>query len=131
MITLKRKDLIYPELSYQIVNCAFKVHNILGGGLAEKDYQLALAKEFENRKMSFNEQHYIPLEYCGIHIRKRFCDFLVDNKIVVEIKCGSRIKYKDFKQTEEYLKVFECKLGLLIVFGREYVSRKRVLNIEM
>ncbi len=95
MCELKRKDLIYPELSYQIINCAYKVHNTLGGGLAEKDYQKALAIEFANQQILVTEQFYIPLSYCGNQIRKRFCDYLVDKKIVVEIKSGARIKYVD------------------------------------
>ena len=129
MVFLKKKDLIYPDLSYLILNCVFKIHNTLGGGLSEKDYQNALASEFKSRKVLFEEQHYLPLDYCGIHIRKRFCDFLIEDKIIIEIKSGTRIKYKDFKQTEEYLKVKNCKLGLQIVFGREYVTFKRVLNL--
>jgi GxxExxY protein len=129
MAFTRRKDLIYPELSYQILNCAFKVHNTIGGGLDEKDYQNALAVEFRKQSILIKEQQYIPLNYYDKNIRKRYCDFIVEDKIVVEIKAGSRIKYKDFKQTEGYLKVFEKKLGLLIVFGREYVTWKRVLNI--
>ena len=124
-----RKDLIYPELSYLILNCVFKVHNTLRGGLAEKDYQKALAAEFRSRGIKFEEQKYIPLNYRDEKISKRFGDFVVEDKIVVEIKSGNRIIYKDFKQTECYIKILDCKLGLLIVFGREYVSHKRVLNI--
>ena len=129
MAFTKRKDLIYPELSYLILNCAFKVHNMLGGGLEEKDYQKALAVEFKSRGIQYQEQKYIPLNYIDENIRKRFSDFVVEDKIVVEIKSGKRIKYKDFKQTEGYLKILNYKLGLQIVFGREYVSHKRVLNI--
>ena len=95
----------------------------------EKDYQNALAIEFRKQTILIKEQQYIPLSYYDKNIRKRYCDFIVEGKIVVEIKAGTRIKYKDFKQTEGYLKVFEKKLGLLIVFGREYVTWKRVLNI--
>ena len=129
MVTTKRKDLIYPELSYLILECAFKVHNTIGGGLDEKDYQKALAAEFTKRGINFVEQKYIPLEYDDIKIRKRFSDFVVEEKIAVEIKSGARIKYKNFKQTEQYLKIMDYKLGLLIVFGREFVTHKRVLNI--
>ena len=97
MVFLKRQDLIYPELSYMILNCAFTVHNYIGGGLSEKDYQKALAVEFQKRNMLFSEQKFIPLEYSGINIRKRFCDYTVEDKIVIEIKSGTRIRYSDFK----------------------------------
>jgi len=130
MKLLFRKDLIYPELSYQILNCAFKVHNTLGGGFKEKDYQAALAAEFKARKISFEQLESIALIYEGQNIRKRIFDFVVDKKIVVEIKCGIRIKYADYCQTSQYLKILNHELGLLIHFGREHVTHKRILNIQ-
>ncbi len=129
MTTLKRQDLIFPELSYRILGCAYKVHNQLGGGLKEDVYQKALACEFKNQSVRFTEQYPVPIEYSGEIIKKKRCDFVVEDLIAVEIKSGTRIKYKDFKQAEEYIKQLNLKLGLQIVFGRENVTHKRILNL--
>ena len=129
MTNLKRQDLIYPELSYRILGCAYKVHNELGGGLKEDVYQKALALEFQKQSIQFNEQQGIPVEYGGKIIKRKRGDYVVENLITVEIKSGKRIRYKDFKQTKEDLILQNYKLGLLIVFGREHVTHKRVLNL--
>ena len=125
----KNPNLVYPELSYQIMRCAFNVHNTLGGGLPEKDYQQALAREFKLQGITYSEQCYVEIEYKGKTL-KRFCDFLVDEKILIEIKSVSRIVYRDFQQAERYLVFKKLKLALLILFGREFVSHKRILNIN-
>jgi hypothetical protein len=65
MITLKRQDLIYPELSYKIIGCAFDVYNSLGSGHHEKYYQRALSEAFSNQKLSFHQQVHFPLSYKG------------------------------------------------------------------
>ena len=129
MTPLKRQDLIYPELSYRILGCAFKVHNELGGGLKEDVYQAALAKEFQEQSIQFIEQPGVPVVYRGKILKRKRCDYVVENLIYVEIKSSTRIKYKDFKQTEEYIILKNYKLGILIVFGRENVTHKRVLNL--
>lgn len=59
MHDLKRNDLLYPELSFQIVGCAFEVHNELGFGFKESIYQKALALAFKEKKLSYTEQFFI------------------------------------------------------------------------
>ncbi len=61
--TLKRTDLVYPELSFIIVGCAYEVFNELGPGHTEKNYQRALAVVYEGKKIKFKEQMYYPLKF--------------------------------------------------------------------
>ena len=129
MTNLRRQDLIYPELSYLIMGCAYRVHNHLGGGLKEDVYQDALACEFKKQSIRFTDQPGVPINYDGKFLKRKRCDFVVEDLIAVEIKSGTRIKYKDIEQTKEYINLMKYKLGLLIVFGREYVKDKRVLNL--
>jgi len=89
MTTLRRTDLIYPELSYKIIGCAFDVYNSLGSGHHEKYYQRALAETFFGQNFNFSQQVDFPLKYKEKIIGRNFLDFLVDNKIVVEIKRGN------------------------------------------
>ena len=122
--------LVLPELSYQIVGCAFDVHNELGGGHHEKYYQRALAEAFKVRKIAFIEQAYYPLNYRGKTVGKQFVDFIVDSKVVVEIKKGYRFSKRHIDQILGYLKASKLSLAILINFGREAVSFKRVVNFS-
>ncbi len=83
---LKRKDILYPDLSYKIIGCAFDVYNSLGAGHHEKYYQRALSEAFSSKKLKFSQQVYYPLKYRNRIIGKNFVDFLIEGKIIVEIK---------------------------------------------
>lgn len=124
-----RSNLICPELSYRIVGSAFDVWNELGEGHVEKYYQRALARAFSKEGLGYREQVASPLKYKGETIGKNFLDFLVDGKIIVEIKKGDRFSKKQYDQVREYLKVSNLQLGLLIGFGNEGVTCKRVVNL--
>lgn len=127
---LVRQDLVEPELSYKIIGCAFNVHNEIGGGHHEKYYQRALAEEFRRQNLKCKEQEYYPLEYKGKTIGKHFLDFVVESKIVVEVKKGSQYSKKHINQVMEYLKVSNLELALLVSFGNEKVSFERIVNFH-
>jgi GxxExxY protein len=126
---LKRADLLHPELSYAIIGCAFEVYNTIGSGHQEKNYQKALREEFKLKKLSFREQVHYPLNYKGEFIGKNFLDFLVDGKVVVEIKKGNIFSKRHIDQVLNYLKLTNMKLAILINFGSEGVAFKRIINL--
>ena len=126
---LRRQDLLYPELSYKIVGSAFDVCNELGGGHSEKYYQKALAEAFSKNNIKFQEQVSFPMSYNNKVIGRKFLDFLVEDKIVVEIKKGNRFSKSHIDQVLEYLKMNDFKLAILINFGNEGVVFKRIINI--
>ncbi|GAH59899.1 unnamed protein product, partial [marine sediment metagenome] len=111
MNNLRRDDLIHPELSYQVVGALFEVHNNLGSGHHEKYYQRALAKELNKRGLAFQEQVHTPLNFKDSNIGRYYIDFLVENKIVLEIKKGDRFSKQHINQTLTYLKTKNLKLG--------------------
>jgi len=117
MVTLKRTDLLYPELSYKIIGCAFDVYNALGSGHHEKYYQRALAESFSGQGLNFAQQVNFPLKYKEKIIGRNFLDFLVENKIVVEIKKGEHFSKTYIDQVMEYLKLSNLKLAILINFS--------------
>ena len=116
-------------MSYSIVGCAFEVYNELGSGFPEKYYQKALAIELKTKQIIFTEQVYFPLEFKNELIGKNYFDFLIDDKIVVELKRGNHFSKSHFDQILRYLKVSNKKLGLLINFASEGVQVKRILNL--
>ena len=125
---LKRKDLIYPDLSYEIVGILFNVHNELGPGHREKYYQEAIALAFESNKIKFQREVYIPVEYLTLKIGKYFLDFLIADKIILEVKKGDYFPAGNIKQIDTYLKVTGLKLGILANFTSSGVKYKRIVN---
>lgn len=126
---IKRDDLLYPELSYKIVGSAFDVYNELGSGYHEKYYQKALAEAFKKNNLLFKEQLICSIFYNGKVIGKRILDFLIDEKIIVEIKKGSRFSKSNIDQVLEYLRTNNLRLAILINFGNDSVVFKRIVNL--
>lgn len=127
-IELKRKDLLYPELSYKIVGVLFSVFNELGYQYQEKYYQRAIARYLDDLGISFKEQLSAPIEFRGRSIGRYVFDFLVDDKIILEIKRGDGFSITDIRQVLGYLKKSDLKLGILARFSSRGLKFKRIIN---
>ena len=126
-----KKELIFPQLSYQIIGAAFSVFNELGWGLPEKDYQRALERELGENRILYKREVYIPISYKGQRLSKYFADFVIEGgegKILLELKVVSKLGYSHARQTLTYLKASGLRLGILIYFTEEGVKYRRVLN---
>jgi GxxExxY protein len=128
--SLVRKDLVYPELSYQLVGCAFEVFNELGPGHVEKNYQKAFATMLNLKSLAFKEQVYYPLVFKGKVIGKNFLDFLVEDKVIIELKKDQFFSKTHIDQVLNYLKLSNLNLAILINFSKTGVTSKRIINIE-
>jgi len=127
---LRRKDLIYPELSYQIIGIVFNIYNELGPGHKEKYYQEAIAIAFKNNNLKFEREVYIPVEYRTSRVGYYFLDFLIADKIVLEIKRGDYFPAGNIKQVDTYLKATGLKLGILVNFTNSGIKFKRIVNTD-
>jgi GxxExxY protein len=120
--------LIYPEESYLIINKCYEVYNTLGSGFLEVIYKDALAYEFDNAKIPFQREVLYDVKYKNIVLKhKFFADFVVFDKIILEIKAVSKMKDEFYTQTINYLKVSENRLALMINFGEPSLKFKRVV----
>ncbi len=126
--TLKMDKLIHEELSYKIIGVLYKVYNTIGPGFQEKYYQHALRKVFEKEKVAFLEQVKVNLELDGIKIGRYFLDFIIEGKIVLEIKAKNFFSLKDIKQVLGYLKKSRIKVGILAAMTSDGVKIKRILR---
>jgi len=129
MEILKKEDLLYPDLSYRIIGILFKVSNTLGVGYQEKDYQQAIELAFKEYNLPYRKETKVEIMFGGKKII-RYADFIVDNKIILEIKKGERFFKSNIDQLFSYLKVTGLKLGLLINFTRKGLQFKRIVNIR-
>ena len=122
------KELIFPELSYKIIGAAFSTFNELGYGLSEKVYQRALAKELEKLGLKFEREFYIPLRYGHENLSRHFADFVVEGKILVELKVVKKLGYSHARQVLDYLHSSGMRLGILLYFTREGIKYRRIIN---
>lgn len=106
----------------------FKVYNNLGYGYQERAYQKAIALELDKNKIKYKRELKTNLTYDDCEIGKYYLNFLVDNKIIVEIKTGKFFHKKDYNQIKNYLKVNKIQLRLLVLFSPNRVEIKRILN---
>jgi GxxExxY protein len=119
--------ILFPNLSYKIVGILYEVYNELGYGYQEKYYQKAIALRLEKEDLKFKEQLKINLNFDSRLIGKYFLDFLIENKIVLEIKVGDYFYKKDYEQVRGYLKSHRLQLGIIALFSKEGVKVKRIL----
>ena len=122
-------DLIYKDLTGEIIDAAFEVHKTLGCGFLEAVYQEALEIEFGLRNIPFESQKQLEIEYKGVILKKKYSpDLLVFEKIIVEIKAESKLTTNDEAQLHNYLKATDFKVGLLINFGTTRIEIKRIVK---
>lgn len=121
---------VYKELSYELVGILYDVYNELGYGHPERYYQKAIADELKRHNLPFKQQVPFSLKYKGQIIGRYFLDFLIDDKIVLELKKDGRFPKKNIEQVKSYLQATNMKLAILANFTPEGVKFLRVLNIK-
>jgi len=115
-------------LTYRVIGCAMKVHNTLGGGFQEVIYQRALAIEMSREGIDFGREVEQSIYYEGIEIGSRRADFIVDNRVVVELKALDALEDVHLVQAKNYLVAYDFGVGLLINFGGQRLEYRRIFN---
>ena len=120
--------LIYREESYKIIGLCMEVHGILGKGHSEVVYKDALEYEFSINQIPFSREKSYKIEYKDIILPRGFnADFVVYDKIILESKAIENLTNSNVKQTLNYLAVSKLKLGLLVNFGEDSLTHKRIV----
>ena len=120
--------LIYPELSYKIVGAAMEVHRILGPGFLESVVQKALAHELTLLQLPFEQFKRLPVIYKGISVGDFEADFVIDKKIILELKAITEFHPKHEAQAINYLAATGLQLAILLNFGADSLQYKRCIN---
>lgn len=121
-------ELIHGELSYKIVGLLFGVYNKLGSGLQEIHYQRAVKSSLAKESIPFLEHPRVEIVFDGKVVGSYYLDFLIDNKIVLEIKAKEVFNRSDIQQVLGYLRKTGLELGLLAKFGQDGVKVRRLLR---
>ncbi|TSC56860.1 MAG: hypothetical protein Greene071421_369 [Parcubacteria group bacterium Greene0714_21] len=122
------QKVIYPELSYQIIGILFTVHNELGRFCNEKQYGDSIEKHLKTSAVKYDREQILPPSFAGEAIGRNRVDFLIDDKIVLEIKTEQILTKEDYYQVQRYLTALKKKLGILVNFRQKFIAPKRILN---
>lgn len=122
------KNILYPELSYKICGLCFYLHNKLGRYRNEKQYADALEGSLKENKIKYVREKALPSSFKGERKRRNIPDFIIDDKIILEIKAKPLIIKEDYFQMRRYLISYKKELGLITNFRQKYLYPKRILN---
>ena len=123
-------ELVYKEMSYLIVGVLFEVFKEIGYGHKEYVYQKAISLYLTKNQLQYDEQIRFDLIVLGEKITTSILDFLIEDKIILEIKSRSHFRTADYRQVLRYLKTTNKKLAILATFTPGGVRYRRVLNIR-
>ncbi|MFH1427145.1 MAG: GxxExxY protein [Patescibacteria group bacterium] len=121
---------IYPELSFEIMRILFEVNNDIGYGYKEKHYQKILEIAFKNAGLNYKPQCPYSIRYQGQIVGRYYMDFVIESKIILEIKVGNYFSKNNINQVYGYLVATRLKLGILANFTRDGIKFKRIVNIK-
>ncbi len=121
-------EILFKRLSYRVVGAAMEVHRLLGSGFLEAVYQTALAHELKLLEIPFEQQKRLTVKYKDIVVGDYIADFVIDGKIIVEIKAVSNLTSSHQAQALNYLAATGYQLAILLNFGATSLQQRRVVR---
>lgn len=118
---------LYPELSYHITGLLFETHNILGRFSREKQYGDMLETLFKRNGLLYEREKPLSVELIENKLTN-IADFVIDNKILLELKVKPLIGREDYGQIHRYLDASNLKLGIIVNFRNKYLKPIRVIR---
>jgi GxxExxY protein len=124
------EDFAHTDITQKIIGASFEVHKFLGNGFQEIIYQRALAIELSRLRLGYAREIEVDIFYKDVTepIGTRRADFIVENKVLIELKAISLLEDLHIAQTLNYLKVYKLEVGLLINFGGKSLAIKRLAH---
>jgi len=119
----KGGKVIHPELSYLLTGIFYEIHNEIGRFSREIQYGNLIEEKLKERKINFQRE--VRIDKSG-----NIVDFIIENKVLIELKVKQTINKEDYYQVQRYLQITDMKLGLLINFRDKYLKPKRIVRIE-
>lgn len=119
----KGGELLYPELSYVITGILFAVHNEIGAYGREKQYGDLIEIKLKENNLKY-------LRECRVGNSGNIIDFVIEDKIVLELKAKRILLKEDYEQVQRYLQQTQLKLGMLVNFRNKYIKPSRIVRID-
>ena len=130
MNTMDKQEYLYADITHKVIGCAMEVHKFLGNGFQEVIYQRALGYEMYKSGLGFQREIEQNIFYKDLTepIGTRRADFIVEERVLVEIKAIAKLEEVHWAQTINYLRAYKFEVGLLINFGSKSLEFKRFLQ---
>jgi len=127
--TEARSKLLHEELTERVIGAAIEVHRALGPGLLESAYEECLCHEFDLQGISFERQRALPVEYKGVKVDCGYrLDLIVENKLILEIKCVEHVLPVHEAQLLTYLKMTGTRVGLILNFNVSTLTKGGIVR---
>jgi len=126
-----KQEYKYSDITEKIIGCCMRVHQKMRNGYPELIYHKCLIIEFNKVPLSFSKEIELPIFYEGIEVGKRRIDFLIEQKVILEIKALSELTNSHLAQALNYLETMNMEVGLLINFGAKSLEVKRLINNKL
>lgn len=127
--TETRRKLVFEGLTEKIIGAAIEVHRVLGPGLLESAYEECLCHELHLRDLKFQRQLALPVSYKGINLDCGYrVDVLVEDAVVLELKCVEHIAPVHEAQLLTYLKLLDKRVGLIVNFHVSALTRGGIVR---
>ena len=120
--------MIKNDLTYKIIGCAMQVHNKLGNGFQEVIYQRCLSIEMKRAGLEFEREKEQKIYYDQFEVGTRRADFVVENKLIIELKAKINLEDVHLAQAKNYVVAYDFPLVLLINFGNTSLQYKLIFN---
>ena len=122
------KDFIYGDDTYVLIGIAMEIHRLLGKGFAEVVYKDAFEFELKVRGIEYEREKEFEVAYKNVILPHKFyADFVIDDKIILEIKSKAKILDQHYAQVINYLVISKLKVGLIVNFHEDSLQYKRVV----
>ncbi|HCP08235.1 MAG TPA: GxxExxY protein [Candidatus Moranbacteria bacterium] len=121
-------EILHKELSYKVNGILFQVHNKLGRFCKHDQYCEAFESLLRENNIDFKREIEIPIKFNEIKLTGNKLDFLIENKIVLDVKCKKEITTKDYVQMKRYLIASDKELGIVVNFSENSLKPKRILR---
>ncbi|MBW2249486.1 MAG: GxxExxY protein [Deltaproteobacteria bacterium] len=120
-------NILYKDLSYQIIGLAMEVHRKLGYGFLEKVYENSLMILFRREGIRSEQQYPIKVYFEGEVVGNYVADILIEDKIIIELKCVEKINNIHKAQTLNYLKATRMRLAIILNFAKDKLQYQRLV----
>lgn len=120
--------IIDRNLSYELNGIFFDVHNALGRFRNEQQYSDALEEGIRQKHIGYEREKVLEVSFPGERMGRNRVDFLVENRIIIEVKAKIALDREDFGQVLRYLQSLNLKLGIIVNFGMKRLVPRRVIN---
>lgn len=126
-----KEKVIHPELSYAVNAVLIKVRKELGQFCNEQQYCDAIEKELKAAGITYEREKILPTTFTGERPGRNKADFVIEGKILLEVKAKQFVTKEDYYQVQRYLAALNLKLAIIVNMRRYYISPKRIINFNL